>query len=58
MTTERYMGAWRSVNDIRVQAGEERFQQIMDMVQERIKHLDSIEVPYKARAWTVRAVIL
>jgi len=58
MTTKQYMGAWRSVNDIRVQAGEERFQQILDMVQERIKHLDLIEVPYKARAWTVRAVIL
>ena len=57
MTKERYMGAWRSVNDIRVQAGEERFAQILDMIAAKVAPYDTIEVPYKARSWTVRAVI-
>lgn len=55
MTKERYMGAWYSVNDIRVQAGEERFGQILEMIEKKINHLDMITVPYKIRAWTVRA---
>lgn len=56
MSKERYMGAWRSVNDIRVQAGEEKFRQILDMIEKEIEPLDVIEVPYKSRAWTVRRV--
>ena len=55
MTKERYMGAWYSVNDIRVQAGEERFRQILEMIERKIDHLDIITVPYKIRSWTVRA---
>lgn len=54
MTKKRYMGAWYSVNDIRVQAGEERFNQILQMIEEKIQPLDTVIVPYKIRAWTVR----
>ena len=57
MTQERYMGAWRSVNDLQVQAGDERFRQILDMIAKKIEPMELIEVPYKARAWTVRAVM-
>lgn len=53
MTKDRYMGVWRSVNDIQVQAGAERFEKILKRIEEIIKPLDSITVPYKARAWTV-----
>lgn len=56
MTKERYMGAWRSVNDIQVQAGEEKFQQILYKIEEAIADLTEIEVPYRARAWTVKAI--
>ena len=56
MTPERYLGAWRSVNDIQVQAGEEKFAEIMKMIESQISSLDKIVVPYKTRAWTVQAL--
>lgn len=56
MTPDRYLGAWRSVNDIRVQAGEERFAQFMEYVEAQVKTLDVIEAPYTTRAWIVRRV--
>lgn len=55
MTRERYMGAWRSVNDIRAQAGEELFEQILQMIERKIDGLEEIVVPYLSRAFTVRA---
>lgn len=54
MTKERYMGAWRSVNDIRVQAGEELFEKILKQIEDFIKPCEEIIVPYKSRAWTVQ----
>ena len=55
MEKERYLGAWRSVNDIRAQAGEEKFNQIMNAIEEEITMLNMIVVPYKTRAWTVKS---
>ncbi len=54
MSKERYIGAWRSVNDIQVQAGPERFASIISEIENKAKNLDEIEVPYKTRSWTVR----
>ena len=54
MSKERYLGAWRSVNDIRSQAGVEKFEIIMKMIENKIAHLDMIEVPYKMRSWTAQ----
>lgn len=54
MSKERYIGAWRSVNDIQVQAGPEKFDRIISDIQEFIKNEDTICVPYKTRAWTVQ----
>ena len=54
MTPERYIGAWRSVNDVRVQAGEERFAEFMAFVEQHTRSLDVIECPYLTRAWVVR----
>ena len=54
MTKERYLNVWRSVNDIRVQAGEDGFQRIMDNIEKILKNYEEIIVPYKARAWTAR----
>ena len=51
---ERYMGTWHSVNDIQVQAGQKRWEQILAMIESKIAHLDKLEVFYKIRAWTVR----
>lgn len=51
---ERYLGAWHSVNDIQAQAGEKRWQEILEMIEAKISHMQSIEIPYKIRAWTSR----
>lgn len=56
MTQERYMGAWKSVNDIRFQAGEEKFKVILDLIEKEIQDLDVIPVPYKMRAWTAKKI--
>ena len=56
MSVDRYMGIWRSVNDIQVQAGEELFKKILDEIQDYLKDFDEITVPYLSRAWTVRVV--
>lgn len=55
MTKERYMNIWKSVNDIRVQAGEEGFQRILGKIEKIIVKLDEIEVPYLSRSWTVQS---
>ena len=53
MTKERYLGAWLSVNDIQVQAGKERWEKILMMIEEEIFSMNELEIPYKTRAWTV-----
>jgi transcription termination factor NusB len=53
MSHERYIGAWRSVNDIQAQAGPEKFKLLLDRIREKIADLDDVVVPYKTRAWTV-----
>lgn len=54
MTPERYMGAWRSVNDLRVQLGPKKFQAFLIFVEQRISGLDVIEATYLTRAWSAR----
>ena len=56
MSKERYIGVWRSVNDIQSQAGAKRFEKIIKNIKEIIEPLPEIVVPYKSRAWTVQAV--
>jgi ubiquinone/menaquinone biosynthesis C-methylase UbiE len=55
MTVERYMNIWKSVNDIQVQAGEEGFKRILEKIEDRLKGMDKISVPYRSRSWTVRS---
>jgi ubiquinone/menaquinone biosynthesis C-methylase UbiE len=56
MSKERYMGAWKSVNDIQVQAGTEGFQKILEAIDYEIKDLSKIVVPYKTRSWTAQVI--
>jgi len=51
---ERYIGLWESVNDVRVQAGEEKFELFLDYVREKTKGLDHIKARYQTRAWLAR----
>jgi SAM-dependent methyltransferase len=54
MTPERYLGAWRSVNDLRVQLGPEEFDSFLSFVGKRISGLSTIEATYVTRAWSAR----
>lgn len=54
MTPKRYMGAWRSVNDLRVQLGPEKFNAFLAFVERRISGLEVIEATYLTRAWSAR----
>ena len=53
---ERYMGAWHSVNDIQVQAGQKRWEAILAMIERKIAPFSELEIPYKIRAWSARKV--
>lgn len=52
MTPDRYLGAWRSVNDLRVQLGPEKFGHFLTFVEHRIEGLGRIEATYLTRAWS------
>lgn len=54
MSKERYLGAWHSVNDIQAQAGSERWEKILKMIEGEISNMNEIIVPYKIRAWTAK----
>jgi ubiquinone/menaquinone biosynthesis C-methylase UbiE len=51
MSFERYLGVWQSVNDIQVQAGADRWQEILQMIQNEIDGMKELVVPYTTRAW-------
>lgn len=54
MKKERYLGAWRSVNDLRVQLGEEKFKKFLDFVEKTLENISLIETTYLSRSWTVK----
>jgi SAM-dependent methyltransferase len=54
MSPGRYMGAWRSVNDLRSQLGSETFETFLRFVERRIVGMESIEATYLTRAWSAR----
>ena len=54
MTRERYLGAWRSVNDVRVQLGADSFQLFLDFVDEITADLPTITSTYLTRAWAAQ----
>lgn len=56
MSPDRYVGVWRSVNDLQVQLGAERFESFMEYVAQEISGLDAIEATYLTRAWSARRV--
>jgi SAM-dependent methyltransferase len=53
-TPAEYLGVWRSVNDVQVQLGPERWQRFLGEVERLIAGQDSIETTYLTRLWTVR----
>lgn len=51
---DRYVGLWRSVNDIQVQAGPERFARFMSHIENATKDMPHIDAHYQTRAWLAR----
>lgn len=56
MDAERYVQVWRSVRTLRVQAGAEGFERILDRIRAHLAGagVTSIPVKYVTRSWTVR----
>lgn len=54
MTAEQYIGAWESVNDVRVQMGEENFATFMNYVKSTVTPLGKIACTYLTRAWVAK----
>jgi SAM-dependent methyltransferase len=55
-TVEQYMGAWRSVNDLRVQLGPDLFNRFMDFVERKTDGLPGIETTFLTRAWAAKRI--
>ncbi|MEQ8426922.1 MAG: class I SAM-dependent methyltransferase [Gammaproteobacteria bacterium] len=56
MTPQRYLGAWRSVNDLRVQLGGEKFNAFLEYVEREIQDQETIKATYLTRAWSARKI--
>lgn len=54
MTRERYLGAWKSVNDVRVQLGEDRFREFLARVESLLGPRETLEARYTTRSWIAR----
>jgi ubiquinone/menaquinone biosynthesis C-methylase UbiE len=54
MSAGQYIGAWESVNDVRVQMGEENFEKFMNYVKSKILPLGEISCTYLTRAWAAK----
>jgi ubiquinone/menaquinone biosynthesis C-methylase UbiE len=54
VSKERYLGMWRSVNDIRSQVTPTTWFEILNCIEDCVKNLNEIVIPYKTRAWTVQ----
>ena len=56
MSPARYLGAWRSVSDVRVQLGPVGFNEFLAVVEERTRDLEYVPAVYQTRAWVARRV--
>lgn len=55
MDPARYLSIWRSVNDVRVQLGEEKFAQFLAYVEQSLSEVEVVEATYLTRSWTARS---
>ena len=51
MSKETYIGVWKSVNDVRVQLGEEKFDEFLKFIDTTIGNKEGLETFYLTRAW-------
>jgi ubiquinone/menaquinone biosynthesis C-methylase UbiE len=53
-SVSRYIGIWESVNDVRVQLGEEKFGQFLDYIRGKLAGLETVTVTYLTRGVAAR----
>ncbi|MCG7309622.1 class I SAM-dependent methyltransferase [Brachybacterium sp. ACRRE] len=54
-TLEQYLGVWRSVNDIPVQIGSERFEEFLEKAAQIVaRHGGKVTTTYRTRIWAAR----
>lgn len=53
-SVSRYIGIWESVNDVRVQLGEEKFGQFLDYTRAKLADRETVTVTYLTRAVAAR----
>ncbi|MCP4923426.1 MAG: methyltransferase domain-containing protein [bacterium] len=56
ITPEHYIGAWRSVNDVQFQLGQEKFEEFIEYLEKKLSDHQSIDVTYLTRAWSALKV--
>ena len=54
MSPQRYLNAWKSVNDLQVQLGPERFERFLAYVGDKVSNQEAIEATYLTRSWSAR----
>ena len=54
MDPNRYIGAWKSVNDLQVQLGEDLFSEFIKYVTKKVEKLEIIEAAYWTRSWSAK----
>jgi ubiquinone/menaquinone biosynthesis C-methylase UbiE len=52
----QYLGAWKSVNDVRARLGEANFTRFLAYAEDRLADVESIEVTYRSQLWAARNV--
>ncbi|WP_415718301.1 class I SAM-dependent methyltransferase [Maridesulfovibrio sp.] len=52
---DRYLGLWESVNDVRVQAGAERFGSFLQYIKDASRGMSHVNAHYQTRAWLAKA---
>ena len=55
MPRDRFRALWRSHNHLAETAGPERLPRVLAAIDALTEPLDTVDVPYATRAWTVRA---
>lgn len=56
ISTDHYIGAWQSVNDVQFQLGKEKFSQFLSYARTKLASIPEVEVIYKTRAWSALKV--
>ena len=57
MSKERYIGVWKSVNDLQSQLGASKFSEFIDFVTDKVSTYETIEATYLTRSFSLNKEI-